>query len=63
MEAKDLLQRGDVFANKFAEYTVISVESADRVKVENMAGMTEFVSARHLIELGAKETGKNPANA
>ena len=51
MEASDLIQRGDVFANDFAEYTVVSVHSADRVEVENLAGMTDYMTARELIEV------------
>ncbi len=51
MEAQELIQRGDVFANDFAEYTVVSVRSADRVEVENLAGMTDYMTARELIEV------------
>jgi len=57
MEAEDLIQTGDVFANDYSEYTVISVESAESVKVENLAGMTERKTARELIEIGTKVSG------
>jgi len=63
MEAKDLIQTGDVFANDYSEYTVVSVQDAENVKVENLAGMTEYKSARELIEIGCKATGQKPASA
>lgn len=55
MEAKDLFQRGDVFANDFEEYTVQRVTNDGEVKVENLAGMTEFMEPRELIEVTQKE--------
>lgn len=56
MEAKDLIQKGDVFANDFEEYEVISfAANSDRVKVENLAGMEEWMEPRELIEVTMKE--------
>jgi len=63
MEAKDLIQTGDVFANDYAEYTVIAVHNAERVEVENLAGMTEHKTARELIEIAAKDTDQKPVPA
>ena len=60
MEAKNLIQTGDVFANEWKELTVVSVRSADDVKVERLDGSTTTTTARKLIEIGAKETGKKP---
>jgi len=64
MEASDLIQIGDVFATDFQEYTVLSVDDTnEQIKVENLAGMTEFMSPRELIEIGVKETNAKPVSA
>jgi len=60
--AGDLIQPGDVFANDYLEYTVINVSSTDEVKVENLAGMIEYKTARELIEIAAEDTGRMPAS-
>jgi len=60
--ASDLIQTGDVFANDYSEYTVVSVHSDERVEVENLAGMTEYKTARELIEIAAEDTGRKPAS-
>jgi len=63
MEAQDIIQAGDVFANGFQELTVITVHDTDNVKVETLAGTTKRMTARELIKTGCKETGKKPVTA
>lgn len=55
MEAKDLIQKGDVFKNDFEEYEVVgwSVDG-EQVRVENLAGMTERMGPRELIEVATE---------
>jgi len=52
MEAKDVFQRGDVFTNDYQELTVVGFGmDGEKVKVENLAGMTEWMEPRELIQV------------
>jgi len=57
--SESMIQTGDVFANEFSEYTVLTVRD-DRVEVETLAGTTKWMETRELIEVALQDTGRVP---